>query len=202
MTAWVSRLPRYQYISRDSSTVVSKVVNLTPCGDRIPTLLYSSVELKHSSTHIRVSGYMNSIIQETQFWCPRIDIKIMYLYASIDITILYWPAVNSFNDLIQFLPTAHFHLTPKIHFSLVYVILWNNKNDHNKLAGFTARQTCVLLNESNDTDMEIKFPAFPVTTDFQFTQKHLSHTHTHTHIYLEGETFLTANHPPCWCRLN
>jgi len=26
-----------------------------PCGDRIPALIYSSAELKHSTTHIRVS---------------------------------------------------------------------------------------------------------------------------------------------------
>jgi hypothetical protein len=34
---------------------LEKVANLMPCGDRIPALVYSSVELKHSNTHIRVS---------------------------------------------------------------------------------------------------------------------------------------------------
>jgi len=41
--------------------------------------------------------------------------------------------------MIQFLPNAQFHLTPNIHFSLVYVML-GNKNGSNKVAGFTASQ--------------------------------------------------------------
>ena len=33
----------------------SNVANLMPCGDRILALIYSSAELKHGTTHIRVS---------------------------------------------------------------------------------------------------------------------------------------------------
>jgi len=62
--------------------------------------------MMHGSTKIKISHH----ITETSI-------------TSIDVTILYWPAVNAFNDLIQFLPQAQFHLTPKIHFSLVYVML-------------------------------------------------------------------------------
>ena len=43
--------------------------------------------------------------------------------TSIDVTFLHWPSVNSLNNLTQSLPNAQFHLTPKIHFSLVYVML-------------------------------------------------------------------------------
>jgi len=41
-----------------------------------------------------------------------------------------------------------------------------------------------MLNESNDTDMQMKFPAFHATY-FQFTQTYF----IHTHIYMEVETF-------------
>jgi hypothetical protein len=57
-SGWGGHSPRWAAVPEKK-----KVANLTPCGDRILTI-YLSVELNHSSTHIRVS-----MSYEEHTWC-------------------------------------------------------------------------------------------------------------------------------------